>query len=513
MDVRPAITNLVGLFTKEASAEAETEPITVSAATRRIAHVYERFRNTLEPEEEDLLRRKAIFRILERRLAEDQPPQVMAEQLLQELIRGNYIAGSNKRCARAVALRLIRTHHIRRHLSTHVDRWFLHLVAVSIDRDLYLQRPAEAVVSLMYKDMYRRTEWVDTLVAEAERATQLYIGCHRALFEADDYEIAYHYFIHEYPAWQAATFTQADLNRLIKELPAFYRRSQALIHHPARDRIRLLLRPMAVPYRIVRDLAHLQPQAFESEEQLESATREAVHGRSRHIRGRMNKRAWHSILFLLFTKTILALLIEVPYEVFLLGEFHVLALLVNVSFHPSLLLLMASTARLPGGQNTERIVTDVHKIVRGEDSLAVLIMNRARHYGASTWTFFTLVYAVLFWLIFWGLFSVLTLLGFSLVAMFIFVMFLGLVSFLATRIRRSVNDIRMEPKHEGAVSLFFTFVSLPILEFGRWLTQHINQINIALFFMDRILEAPFKILIDVVEEWFTFVKDRREEIT
>jgi hypothetical protein len=30
--------------------------------------------------------------------------------------------------------------------------------------------------------------------------------------------------------------------------------------------------------------------------------------------------------------------------------------------------------------------------------------------------------------------------------------------------------------------------------------------------MDRILEAPFKLLIDVTEEWFDFVRDRREEI-
>ncbi len=96
--------------------------------------------------------------------------------------------------------------------------------------------------------------------------------------------------------------------------------------------------------------------------------------------------------------------------------------------------------------------------------------------------------------------------------MFFFVIFLGLVSFLATRIRRSADDIRVIPRREGALSAVLGFLALPILEFGRWLAQNIRQINILLFFMDRVLEAPFKLLIDIAEEWFDFVRDRREEI-
>ncbi|MDP3997849.1 MAG: hypothetical protein Q8P73_05115 [bacterium] len=513
LNLRPQLQNLLdSADQKQDPADQNEEKITVSSATKRIAFAYERFRNTLEPDEADILRRKAIARILKRRLEEGRPSPVIAEQLLQELIRANYIKNVTKKFARHIAAKLERTQQIRLHLSPAVAAWFLDIVSVSIDRELFPWRHEEMLVALMYKDTYARVEWTDNLVKEADRPTQLYMACHRALIEADDNEIAFHYFVHHFPEWSHPEFNTVSLNRLISGIPEFYAKIQTSLYHPARDRLTKILRPVAVPYRIIRDIIQREPQAFNSTDTLDQAVRETVSWRARKLRNRMSKRAWHSILFLFITKTVIALLVEVPYEVFLLLRFSWLALWVNIAFHPLLLFILTTTVRLPDTANTNRIVEEVSKIVTGEEIMSTLIISRTRTYGALTWSFFTLVYIVLFLGIFWGLFSMLALLEFSLIAMLIFVMFLGLVSFLAIRIRHSVNQIRIIAPREGAIGSIFTFISLPILEFGRWLAQKISQINIFLFFMDRVLEAPFKILIDVVEEWFTFVRDRREEI-
>jgi hypothetical protein len=349
-------------------------------------------------------------------------------------------------------------------------------------------------------------------VAEKDRPTQLYMACHRALFQVDDYEIAFHYFVHHFPQWHNDEFTTEDVKYFAQEIPSFYARIQASINHLERDRITLLLRPVAVPYRVLRDVVKQQSDALTDDSKLETAIREAISKRTRRLRDSMGKRAWHSILFLFFTKTIIAMLIEAPYELLLLQSFHWLALAVNIAFHPLLLFFLTTTVRFPGSNNADAIVEEINKIITPDSILSTVIMRRARRYGAVTWTFFSLIYIVLFLGIFWGLFSVLDLLGFSLVAMMLFVMFLGLVSFLAIRIRRSVTQIRIVAPREGAIAAVVGFLSLPILELGRWLALNIQQINVALFFMDRVLEAPFKVLIDVTEEWFIFVRDRREEI-
>lgn len=512
MEVRSQVEDLRNQPEQPAAVGVRDEDlIHVSPATRRVAFAYERFRNTLEPDEEDILRRKAIFRILERRLAEDRSFSVTAEQLLQELIRANYTTPVTHSFANHISIHIDRTRQILSQLDPALHQWFLRLVVVTLDRDLFPHSRDESLVQLMYQDSFQRVEWVDDLVHKKDRATQLYIAVHRALFEADDFEITHHYFIHTFPAWNEEGFTPEQASDIAESLPDFYQRIQNAISHPERERLSRLLRGAAVPYRILRDLLD-QTGALDSTDQLEAMTRQAVTDRVHHIRTRMNKRAWHSILFLFFTKSILTFLLEVPYEAFLLGELHYGALIANIAFHPLLLFFLATTVRLPGEKNIERIVEEVEIIATGEGALPTIIIRNARNYGAAIWTFFALFYAVLFLAIFWGLFTLLDLLQFSLIATFMFVMFLGLVSFLAIRIRRSVNEIRVIPSRESTLGTLITFLSLPMLEFGRWLALHISQLNVALFFMDRVLEAPFKILIDVTEEWFTFVRERREEI-
>lgn len=512
--IRPAIQELLRHFAAPPARPAPPdELIRVSAATKRIAFAYERFRNTLEPDEEEILRRRALLRIMQRRLFEDRPLPAIATALLQELIRGNYIRPCPQGLARAIAAQLERAKKVLVNLEPAHAEWFLTLVAVAIDNQLFPPNRQHALVHLMYQDMLRRIVWADNFVAEDDRATQLYVACHRALYAADDYELAYHYFSHRFPAWQAGNPSVEELGVISRELPAFRAQMHETLNHPSRDRLLRLLRPVAVPYVILRDVLHArQGVAPDSTEALAAAGREAYGERIYTTRGRMSRRAWHSILFLFLTKTLLAILIEIPYERYLLGTVHPLALLANISFHPLLLFTLATAVRLPGEANAERVTEHLTRLWTGEGELPTVAISQPRRYGAATWSAFAIFYAVLFMLIFWALFSLLDRFNFSLLAMFFFVVFLGLVSFLATRIRRSVDDLRVIPKREGALAALFSFLALPVLEFGRWLAQNIRQLNVVLFLMDRVLEAPFKLLIDIAEEWFEFVRDRREEI-
>lgn len=513
MNIRSEILDFEKYFEDRPEEVAPDNLIEVSSATKRIAFAYERFRNTLEPDEEEILRRKSIHRILERRLFEDRPPVTIATTLLQELIRASYIKPCSKTMADKIAVKLKNAKYIYTALSPTHGEWFLELVAVAIDHELYPPDRQEALVHLMYHDTFRRVAWTDNFVEEDDRPTQLYLGCHRALFAADNSELAYHYFVYHFPAWQKESLSSEDVSYITKEVPAFRSFIEGALNHPARDRLTRLLRPVAVPYLALRDmLAERGDAAFDSEETFDEAAHEAFKGRIRKTRSRMSKRAWHGILFLFVTKSLLALLIEVPYEKYLLGDIHYLALATNIAFHPLLLFLMATTVRLPGQRNVEMVVEQMKIIVTGEGELPTVLISSPRRYGAGIWSAFAILYTVLFVLSFWRLFRYLDKLDFSLLAMFFFIMFLGLVSFLATRIRRSADDLRVIPRRETVFSAITSFLSLPVLEFGRWLAQNIRQLNVLLFLMDRVLEAPFKILIDVTEEWFDFIRDRREEI-
>lgn len=511
--IRSEVQTLRALWQEQPQVVDGEEVIQVSNATRRIAGAYERFRNTLEPEEEDILRRSAIARILERRLNQNRSSGLVAVALIQELIRANYIQPPSRRLVEGVAQDIERARFILQRLESSYHEWFESVVAVSLDRRLHRHGRQTHLVELMYHDTYRRTSWFDNLVEDEARPAQLYIACYRVLFAADDAEVTYAYFTKQFPAWENPQAEERDLTHLAVRLPAFYATARHLAEHPARHRLMRLLRPASVPYRILSDVLHTpSSDAWQSVASLENAARQAVADRSASIRRRMRRRTWHSILFLFLTKTILTGLLEYPYELFILRQVHWGALGINILFHPSLLLTASIFTRLPPASNTERIVDQIRKIVTGDGELPTLILSPTRHFGPITWSGFALLYTLLFLGIFWGLFTALDLLDFSLVAMFLFIVFLGLVMFLSFRVRRAVDDLRLELAHEGFLSTLFSFIGLPVLEFGRWLARNIQQVNVLLFFMDRVLEAPFKLLIDIIEDWFAFVRDRKEEI-
>lgn len=509
--LRPAVQELGHTLTT--AVPAGDNVINVSSAARRIAFAYERFRNTLEPDEADVLRRKAIARILLRRLElDDHNDYALTVALLQELVRARYITGASQETVRRITQEIHYLRTLYSGLPETLCTWWLQIAAVSLDRELWPRQREEALVQLFYHDTYHRAAWMDDIAALTERPAQLYIACHRALFASDDFEIAYHYFLRFVPGWKSTKLTSQELTVLIEKLPSFYHNMQTLLNHAARQRLVYLVRPLAVPYRIIRDLLE-HPTSFPMNvEAIIPATQAALAQRSERLLVRIRRRAWHSVLFLLFTKTVLALVIELPYDLFLLNSFHPIPLISNIMVHPLVLLLLSTSVHLPGPANTQAVTDEVVTIMTEPGPEKTVIITAPRRYGTITWAAFGIFYAALFVSIFWGLFTLLDRLHFSLVAIFFFVVFLGLVSFLAIRVRRSADEIRTLPKRDSALLTLGTFLALPVLEFGSYLSRHISQINLLLFFLDRILEAPFKLFIDIFEEWLIFVRDRKEEI-
>ena len=72
-------------------------------------------------------------------------------------------------------------------------------------------------------------------------------------------------------------------------------------------------------------------------------------------------------------------------------------------------------------------------------------------------------------------------------------------------------SINVEPK-ENLLSLLADFFYTPILEVGKWLSEKFSRLNVFIFILDFIIEAPFKVFVEIADEWSKYVKERREEI-
>jgi hypothetical protein len=105
----------------------------------------------------------------------------------------------------------------------------------------------------------------------------------------------------------------------------------------------------------------------------------------------------------------------------------------------------------------------------------------------------------------------LTYLEFNLISKGIFIFFVSVISFFSYRIKRVVNEYKLEEK-EGILTPIIDFFFMPILSIGKFFSTEVAKFNFMTVVFDFFIEAPFKILIQVVEDWIAFVRARKEEI-
>jgi len=103
--------------------------------------------------------------------------------------------------------------------------------------------------------------------------------------------------------------------------------------------------------------------------------------------------------------------------------------------------------------------------------------------------------------------------GFNIFSILLFLFFFSLVTFFGVKIRLSRRELMLVEKSYGVASTFLDLFFLPILRVGRWMSLKAPRINIFLFFLDFIIEAPFKLAIEVIEGWLAFVREKKEELT
>ena len=74
-----------------------------------------------------------------------------------------------------------------------------------------------------------------------------------------------------------------------------------------------------------------------------------------------------------------------------------------------------------------------------------------------------------------------------------------------------INEYKLVEK-ENVLSPVIDFFFMPMLSIGKFLSTEVARFNFFILLFDFIIEAPFKLIIEVVEEWISFVKARKEEI-
>ncbi|MDO8669502.1 MAG: hypothetical protein Q7K65_04370 [Candidatus Buchananbacteria bacterium] len=518
---------LIDIYSRDYSIKApkDVEKIKLSQMISKLGFFYEKFRNAIDYNDEHLVRRNSLERFLRRQmlLLLEKDAQKISESLINEFIRARYLPNDTlpetfiAEVAKPIQKYLIIIDYISaNHLpnSSKVIDWVIGVASAEINEKLTSNIKEMATVNLMYSHLVDNITFRKTNIDEKERNLQIYIATFRTLLKSDPATCRYLLIKLYLPNWNM--MDSEETKNFCRSVYGLKERVDKNLSHPISFQLARTIKSQAVFFNILREVMENNKdnlrELFANQELLETNIEEVVLHNYKNIKSKLIGTIFRVILYIFFTKTILALILELPYDYFIVQSINWNALLTNIIFHPLLMFVIAMTIKIPGAKNTQIIVGEIKKIVYGEERKLVFKAKALMRRGSFSYFVFNTVYIIMFAISFGLIISMLNYFHFNILSGLLFIFFLTIVSFFGFRLRNLAKQLSVIPRKDNLLNFLVDFISLPIIRVGRFFSTNFAKINIFLFLLDFLIETPFKALVEFLEKTVSFINEKKEEI-
>lgn len=505
---------------KGATETATGSTISIHALTSKAATIYEKLRYLVDYKDEHIVRRSAIERILKRILFIENK-QEAGKALLHELVSGRYLPNDSIPETEGASIQAI-IDVFRPCLSTitaslrlsHTEKMIFGILASEVEGYLFPQPHNEKIFQAFFAYTKKNLTYDGPLSPEAFE-TQLFIACRKALLKSDDGDVRYHLFCKAFGIIPGTFDAPAFISNRSRYTEAVAQIDE-LLQNPIGPSVLGRIKNFAIYFYFIREVLLANPvnteAVFADPALLDASIRTVLTEKYEVENAKLRRSGIRAILYILATKMVLALPIEIVYDVFIakvtLATLNYTPLAINLIFHPTLLFLLTRNIKTLGEDNTRRVVSGIHEVVYGQPTKMITL--RTRESGVMEFIFSAL-YAVLFAVTFGLLLWVLISLQFNPASIILFVLFIALVSYFGLRIRHNAEKWRVYTGNDKVLSLFWNSLTLPIVRLGMWLTRTFSSINVFVFIMDFLVESSFRIILKVFDSFLAFLKDKKEE--
>ena len=503
--------------------------IRVSETISRMSFYYEKIRNSVDYKEEHLLLKEAINRGLNRLITIElqRDEQRIANDLLIELIRAGYLPNNKLPETEIVPVGMI----IKKYLTLKVAAkartvvvhkgelgdWLMNLAACELEDYLNPKEVNQQVVKSMYEVLAPLLELPAESPLEKDKEIQLYVSIYRSYLRADEDIISFVLFKYLVPNWLAAD--EATLAGAAEKIDELVKTIHYHLEHPLAGQLNRLVARYTVFFSILTEVIEESPTEVydclkKDPKAFPRRIKQVCAKRYKSVKRKLWRAAVRSIIYLFITKMLLVFVLEIPVANFLGQSVNDFSLAINVIFPPLLLFMIVLFTRTPGDANTAKIVEGIDQLTFVEQARREPFKLRpAAGRSAAKGFIFSLLYIVTFFLSFGAVVWLLNQVGFHFVSITIFLFFLALISFFSIRIRKRVRELLVVDPKENIFGLLMDFFSVPIIAAGKWISEKFAKINVLVFILDFLIEAPFKLFVEVAEEWTKYVKERKEDVS
>lgn len=518
--------------------KGEISTIHVDEVASKVARLYEKIRKIVDWKEENLLRRNAIERILKRNLIGEIPKfnslfqidlKGIAEPLIVELVRGGHLPNDVIPRSKITQVDQILEKYIyivknasqtngNANLKKKVNffNWILEIAACEIE-ELVAPPPKEnALMEAMTVIMNERIKVLPGGIDPEEQFIQTYIAVHRTLYDLDDAVIAYHLLQYHDNNWNNPS--SAHLQEITKNIFAIWEAVNHELNHPLSRSFFNLCERTDTVFTLLGDIMEQyqnDPGEIESVISDKSYFKKLITNfyeqRLATLKSRLFKLAIFSTLSVFVSNWFTFFIVEVPIASIFYEGFNPLATAVDFLVPSIAMFVLVAIIRPPSATNLDRVVELTQRLVyKGEEKDLYEIRPKKKK-GVLTTFVIILLYIVgcslSFGAIAWAFYKA----TIPITSVFFDTFTITLNVFAALVIRNKAREITVEEKG-GFGEFILDFLSLPVAEIGSWFANKWREYNVAAVFFNVFIEIPFVIFIEFIENWRSFLNERKASI-
>ncbi|HEX8226687.1 MAG TPA: hypothetical protein VF572_02350 [Candidatus Saccharimonadales bacterium] len=486
-----------------------------------LLYAYEQLRNASENIEDHLLFQSTIRRFYKRNIsfAVEKPPKHLGQELITELTQAEYIKNDTVAVSTAAKLdELIALQYasywdmlkpdgrLRHEVA---QKWVLESLTVKSEQLFNRHDQILAFAAFAHAHFSKLID-VSEFVTEgeqidpAEYPVLLYIAIHKALLKSNDANIR-----------NALSDTYANPSSQAAGLIAFNIKYDKLSNLGTTARLSRIINRNGAALRVIRSAFFSRsenstvPDIGDKESTLQRIS-EQVTQEYAQVRRNLNIGIVKSIIFLLITKALVGLLIEIPYDIWVTGAIAILPLIVNLVFPPLFIAITALTFRMPSEVNKKAIGNYISALLY-EPGSAIQQLHPAQRVNRSY--LFNLSYVIIFVIAFYAVAKALELLHFNFIQAVIFFIFLSTASFLGYRLTLQIRELELIPTGQGFFALLRDTLYAPFIFTGRRISYRFARMNIIAQILDTVIELPLTTVLRLLRQWTAFLSSKQDDLT
>jgi len=527
----PFVQEFIDKYQEYIAPKPSTETVAkihVDEAISRLTVLYEKIRKVVDWHEEHLMRRVAVKRILNRRIFLGGRGGE-AEPFIFELIKGGHFPNDqiDKNKIRDIQKTINKYSFIlkrcvllpRGSRSIFRDQT-IEIAACEVEEKLdpLLYFKMNVLIELMEKMMRGSIRFTGLakerlLVSGETKNTLIYIAAQQALFHLDEPNILYNLIKKRYPDW--LEMDNNALPMLVKTFNPVLGSLRRTIRHPLYNKIYEIAEQADSPFLILGDIVFdndpVLKEILLSEERLIGLMRKKYYNRLSKLKGRTTRAAIFSTVSIFLSNILVLYLIEIPVAKYIIGKFNPLIQLLDIFVPTMLMFFLTTTIRLPGDNNFKAMIQRVKNIIYNNLSIDQEVdigPTRSGLIKFLTRTLYFIGFILCFGIMSWFLYKF----QFPPFSWLIFYTFNSLIAFAGLKIRKRAKELNILKEKERFITIILDIFALPVIRVGKWLSGRWRKFNIIGIIFNLLIEVPFLSLVDFLEEWRRFVKEKKGDI-